>query len=290
MSTPGSTFSRELAWVSATHAAMVGLLLAASLIRGCEAPPDLSTPVEVIVPDFAGEDDSRRSEGKPDEPDVKPPDVKPPDAPPDRGVAVVDTSVKKEKDSGDEKKKPDAKEAKADAKETRKAPPAPKNKVEVSRTLVKRPAGSAGSPRGGSKTKLSAAEIQDLLNRGGKIGKPTLSDAQLKSLVGGTTRYGDGTAMTQEILYLELVRQALYRAWDQPTDIGIAGLVTRVELTLESDGTITSSRMTAGSGNRVMDDSVLRAVRSVRRIPRLPAEFLRGHRRIVVAFELTGTD
>jgi TonB family protein len=89
-------------------------------------------------------------------------------------------------------------------------------------------------------------------------------------------------------LYLELVRATLYRAWDQPTQIGVAGLVARVELSLSSDGSVSASRLLSGSGNAVMDESVMRAVRAVHRIPGLPAEFALSHRRIAVAFELTG--
>lgn len=167
--------------------------------------------------------------------------------------------------------------------DTAKNPPASqKGKVPVSTTLVRRPS------KGGSKTKLSDEEIMRALSKGAKIGKPSLSDDQIRAALDSQQRYGNGPAMTPDMVYMDIMRQTLYRAWDQPTDIGIAGLVTRVELSMDPDGTIASSRITAGSGNRIMDDSVMRAVRAVRRISRVPPEFFRSHRRIVVAFELTG--
>jgi TonB family protein len=283
MSAPGHTFGHHLFWVSLTHAVLIGLILGISFIPGCEGPPDTATTlVELIVPDFPGEDvppdTGPAGPVQPDPAPPAPPAPRPPaPAPPDTGGFTEPAKPKDKKPKAESTAKPPEKKT-----EVRKdASPQP-GKILVSKTLVKRPS------RPGSKTKLSAEEIQRLLDRGAKIGKPTLSDNQLRTLVDSTSKYGPGTAMTQDMVYMEVVRQTLYKAWDQPTEIGIGGLVARVELSLDPDGTLTGSRMTAGSGNRVMDESVMRAVRSVRRISRVPAEFLRAHRRIVVAFELTG--
>lgn len=261
----GRLFRGELLWVSVVHALLIGLLLGVTLIRGCEDTPTLNLPVELIVPDVA-DDDSDADKPVPD--DVKPP----PDPPP-------------EKDDIPELEKPKPEVKKPEVKKPEVKKPEPrKPKIKVSSTLVKR------NPRSKTKTRLSPEEIQSLLDRGGKVGKPTLTDAQLRSLLNSTTKFGSGTPMTQEMLYLELVRQTLYRAWNQPTQIGIAGLVANVELSLSPDGAVAGSRLAGGSGNSTMDESVMRAVRSVRRIPGLPAEFTLSHRRLTVAFELTGNN
>lgn len=263
MSISGHAFRGELLWVSVAHSLLIGLLLGVTLFRGCEDTPNLNLPVELIVPDV-GEEASEADKPSPD-------DVKPAPEPP------------AEKDDIPEPEKPKPEIKKPDVKKPEVKKPEPrKNKIETSQTLVKRPTKS--------RTKLSAEEIQRLLDRGGKIGKPTLTDAQLRSLMNSTTKFGSGSPMTREMLYLELVRQTLYRAWNQPTQIGIAGLVTQVELSLNPDGAVASSRLIGGSGNSTMDESVMRAVRSVRRIQGIPAEFALSHRRIPVAFELTGNN
>lgn len=275
MNTPRHAFRGELFWVSVGHGLLIGLLLGLSLYRGCEAPPDMNLPVELIVPE-AG-DDSAGDKSTPEAVKPAPDEVKPtPEPPPEKDDIPAPEAVKPQADKArpDIKKKPDVK--KSDPR---------KNKIEVSKTLIKR---TSKQGSGGSKTKLSREEIQRLLDRGAKTGKPTLSDAQLRSLLDSSTKFGEGSPMTQERLYLELVRQTLYRAWDQPTQIGIAGLVARVELSLSADGSVAGSRLLGGSGNAIMDESVMRAVRSVRRISGLPAEFVLSHRRITVAFELTG--
>jgi TonB family protein len=61
-----------------------------------------------------------------------------------------------------------------------------------------------------------------------------------------------------------------------------------VDIELGQNGAVLASRLATSSGNAVMDESVLRAVKAVRRIPGLSAEFIRQHRRLPVVFELTG--
>jgi len=88
--------------------------------------------------------------------------------------------------------------------------------------------------------------------------------------------------------YKEMVRKILYRAWDQPGSLGVVGLSTHVELTVSPDGRILDSRLVSGSGNAVMDNSVMQAVRSVSRLNGVPGDYLARHHKMVVSFELTG--
>jgi TonB family protein len=192
----------------------------------------------------------------------------------------------------DEKDIPEPEKPKPPKEEPKPKPPAPKppkpepkkpNKIEVSKKLVRR------QPTSQRRSKLTAEELQRLLDRGARTGsKATLSDDDLRRALNSDMRFSPGNPMSQELLYLEMVRQALYKSWNQPASLGVAGLVTQMEITVQPNGTILGSRVLAGSGNRVMDDSVVRAVQSVRRIYGVPASFFEGHRRIRVAFELTG--
>jgi TonB family protein len=90
------------------------------------------------------------------------------------------------------------------------------------------------------------------------------------------------------MMYQEMIRQVMYRAWNQPSSVAVEGLTTKMAITFGPGGTITGSRMTESSGNGVMDESVRRAVESVGRISELPPSFIEQHGTVIVAFELTG--
>ena len=92
----------------------------------------------------------------------------------------------------------------------------------------------------------------------------------MRRLLNGESRFGDGSPISQEFVVLDMVRQAMYRAWNQPTDIGIAGLVTKVELTFNSDGSIVSSRLLAGAGSTASWPSTPPHLRNGRSAPPMP--------------------
>ena len=281
MNQPGPNYTNELLAVTVGHGLLIGALIAASFIHGCDSPvSDIKSPMELIVQAPPSDDSSpiptdlvkqppeKIPEKSPDKQVEEKKDEKPPD--PDE-VQVLNKK-------GKEKKKPDAK-----PQETKK-PDNKSPKIKISNKVVKRQL-----PNG--KGKLTPEEVRKLLERGAKIGnKPSLSEADMRRLLNSDSKFGDGSAVTQEFIVLDMVRQAMYRAWNQPTDIGIAGLVTRVELTFNPDGTIVGSRILSSSGNKVMDASVMRAVESVHRVSNLPAGYLSSHRHIPVAFELTGNN
>ncbi|MEI7880570.1 MAG: TonB family protein [bacterium] len=282
MNEPGQNYTTELFLVTVCHGLLIGAIIAASFIHGCDAPvSDLNSPMELIVeapPNDSSPIPTELAQPSPEPmpekvPDKQVDDTKD-DAPPDPG----DIPVAKPKDKDKDKKRPAPKPP--EIKKTDSKSP----KIKVSTTKVKR-------PLPGGKGKLTAEEVRKLLDRGAKIGnKSTLSEADMRRLLNSDSRFGEGSAVTQEFIVLDMVRQAMYRAWNQPTDIGIAGLVTRVELTFNPDGTIVGNRILSSSGNKTMDASVMRAVESVRRVSGLPAGYLSSHRRIPVAFELTGNN
>jgi colicin import membrane protein len=283
MNEPGQNYTTELFVVTVCHGLLIGALIAVSFIHGCDAPvSDISSPMELIV-----EAPPSDSSPIPTELAPQPPPENAPEKTPDKQVEEPqedahpdpdEVPILKPKEKEKPKKKPDLKPpepAKQDSKTS---------KIKVSNKIIKRPLPSG-------KGKLTAEEVRKLLDRGAKIGKKSsLSEADMRRLLNSDSKFGEGSAVTQEFIVLDMVRQAMYRAWNQPTDIGIAGLVTRVELTFNPDGTIVGSRILSSSGNKVMDASVMRAVESVRRVNNLPSGYLSSHRRIPVAFELTGNN
>jgi len=274
----GQNYTKELLLVTIGHGLFIGMLLVIPMIHGCDDPtPDMNKPLELYVEPPPSDSQPAPTELMKDLPipekkieEKKEDEEKTP--PPDKDeVGLIEKPKEKPKIKPEPKQKPVQKP------EERK-----KGGIKVSTTLVKKP-----MPPG--KGKLTPEEVRKLLDRGAKLGKKSsLSEADMRRLLNGDSRFGDGSPISQEFVVLDMVRQAMYRAWDQPTDIGIAGLVTKVELTFSSDGTITASRILNSSGNKVMDASVMRAVQSVRRVAGLPPAYLSSHRRIPVSFELTG--
>lgn len=89
--------------------------------------------------------------------------------------------------------------------------------------------------------------------------------------------------------YFAIVRRVFYEAWERPsTAVVPAGTSMTVSIRVMRDGSIAEHRVVRASGHAVMDDSVLRAVRSIRRIEPLPAQYRGPHRDITVEFELAG--
>lgn len=255
------------------HALLIGTLVAISLFRGCIDDSPTNMPMELMV-DLPQDDskDPNVKELHDDSTTPKQNETKKPEPPPDKDDVPAPDKEAVPKKTPPPKKKP----------EPKKPDPSPK-KIEISKKLVKR-----NGPAGSGKSKLTAAEVQRLLDRGAKIGKSTLSETDLRRLLNSDTRFGDGKSMTQDAVYLDAIKQTMYRAWDQPTSLGIAGLVAKVEFSFSADGSISGCRLTAPSGNATMDESVMRAAKSVPRINGIPITFFASHRRITVAFELTG--
>jgi TonB family protein len=150
--------------------------------------------------------------------------------------------------------------------------PAKKSSVEVSKKLVKRPAKI--SPK-----KLSEKEIKHMLGEG------VADNVSTVPAVGTGT---GGGKYHPYALYLSQIRAIMYEAWQQPSSlIGQKGLVTDVEIRIQRDGQITSKKISTSSGNSQMDDSVLRALEKVERVPELPAGFGGSYQDITIDFELT---
>lgn len=268
MRPPG--YSRNVLLSLGMHAILGGTLASLALFHGCSRPSEaLNLPVELIieVPDFG------QPEPEPaPEPEIKKIEVPDPTPEPDD---IPEPVPEKKPEKPPEVKKEEPKKEK----------PA-KPKVEVSKKRVVR---TLPKPTTTRKTTLTPEEIAKAIKQGAKPGqRSSLSDADLRRILSTDMKFSNGRAIDQESVYFEMVRQILYRSWDQPGNLGVVGLTTRVELTVAPDGSILSSRIVGGSGNATMDNSVMQAVHAVRRLNGVPADFLISHRRLTVAFELTG--
>ena len=86
--------------------------------------------------------------------------------------------------------------------------------------------------------------------------------------------------------YYEQVFSRMYAAWIQPPQLrSLPGLSVDVRITVDPEGKILSRVKTRGSGNELMDDSVMKAVHSVKRLSTLPIGY-RKPMEIIVTFVL----
>jgi TonB family protein len=118
---------------------------------------------------------------------------------------------------------------------------------------------------------LSEAEIARLIKQGARIGDTTsIPDASQLSLGA----------------YYNHVHERMYAVWQQPAQLkSLPGLSAEVRLTVAPNGRITDRAKVRGSGNELMDDSVMKAVHAISTLRALPA----GHRKPVdihVVFEI----
>lgn len=117
----------------------------------------------------------------------------------------------------------------------------------------------------------SAAEIARLLKMGARIGDETSVPAPGQLALGA---------------YYNHVHKRMYAVWQQPSQLkSLPGLRTEVRIAVAPDGRIVSRAKTRGSGNDLMDDSVMKAVNAVKALRALPV----GHRKPVdidVVFEI----
>lgn len=125
--------------------------------------------------------------------------------------------------------------------------------------------------------------------------KPKITQRELERLLHDAIATSDSPARqpapTDDFQwYYTLVYQALYDAWQQPGMLSrSAGLATTVVIRVQRDGAITSRTMLRSSGNAIMDQSVMDAVRSVNRLRPLPAAWGGLYKDISVDFLLTDT-
>lgn len=119
-----------------------------------------------------------------------------------------------------------------------------------------------------------------------------LSEEKIREILAPGTPVSDpgvpGKGESNPILdgYYEQVFSRMYAAWIQPPQLrSLPGLSVDVRITVDPEGKILSRVKTRGSGNELMDDSVMKAVHSVKRLSTLPIGY-RKPMEIIVTFVL----
>lgn len=102
------------------------------------------------------------------------------------------------------------------------------------------------------------------------LGSSSASGASVKGAAPGN---GGGTGIGPSVAnYNQYVISLYNRSWNCPSDLTDAGATTTVEIKINKDGSIRSSRITKRSGNKSLDDSVQRTLDTVAAsgVPPLP--------------------
>lgn len=163
-----------------------------------------------------------------------------------------------------EQPKPDIAEPRPKATESTPVAERPKIKINTNK-IVRRDAPKSQTP---PKATLTKEQIKKILDSGVKFtSSPGAPPGEFSDLA----------------LYYAIVQQAMYGAWQQPATVA-KGVSAEVALRIARNGAVLQRRMTRGSGNSLMDESVMRAVESVSRLKPLPPEIGGPHLDVTVEF------
>jgi colicin import membrane protein len=114
----------------------------------------------------------------------------------------------------------------------------------------------------------------------GRIGSPTGAE---DGVVGGV---GQGSANWR---YFQHVHDVMYEAWEQPTTAVDKNVMTTVRLRVARDGSIVETTVQIASGNKLMDESVMAALRKVPRLDPPPDSLVNGQYAVIsVNFQVEG--
>ena len=142
-----------------------------------------------------------------------------------------------------------------------------------------------------NRPKMSADQIRALLTgsvRGvGSTSHGATGRAGYGASLGGGGGGGGGGSDSPLAWYYAMVKQIMYEAWQQPSGLANAGNpIATVTIRVKRDGTISDWQLMRPSGNALMDESVKRAVQSVKRLKPLPPQFIGPSQDITIQFEL----
>ena len=134
---------------------------------------------------------------------------------------------------------------------------------------------------------VSREKVVKTLNRE-KPQPKRLSDEEIRKRLAMNATPGtrDILPPSEEALGFEMVRRAMYKAWNQPGTAEVGDVTAGVTLRLDSSGRVLSSELNRPSGNAVMDVSVRQALLAVSRIEGLSSGFLSRHQVITVTFKV----
>ena len=261
-------FRRVYTGTAITHLVVIGVFVVVQFFLMGARPLKMKeeiTMIDLSGPAGCGGEPGPVAPTPPKLPDVKVPDDIPP--PPDPPKDVIHEIVKPKQPTKAKQKQPAPQV---------KAPTPPRTN-----TMVKAKTKSKGP-------KYTADQIRAMLSGATRtVGSRGVSGrAGYGAAIGGGGG-GGGGADSPVAWYYAMVKQIMYEAWQQPSGLANAGNpIATVTIRVKRDGTISDWQLSRPSGNKIMDDSVRRAVQAVKRLKPLPPQFIGPSQDISIEFEL----
>ncbi|MBQ7722021.1 MAG: TonB family protein [Kiritimatiellae bacterium] len=237
------------------HVVVIGLLLSYASIKGCQMR---RKPIEIKELTIAI--DPFEEEAKPvEETKVEVPKTPPPPKPDDIALQKKPPPKKPDPPKKPEPKKPEPKKPE-------------KPKIEKGKRVTRNPPPIKSMVKPKEKQTLTDEEIKKWLDKRVPI------------------RAGETTSLptSDYSLYLSIIKQSLYDAWDQPSREAAGTRPAEIAFELGAGGRILNPRVNKSSGSAAFDASALDAVRRTGSISGLSADFIRecGRGGIVIEFVL----
>ena len=262
-------------------------------------------PIDLIVvvnENLNGKENEPPPVRPPDPP--KPPAPKPPPPPPPKPPedpvknAVVTNVVKKiDKKKAEEDKKKAEEEKKKKAEEKKKAEAERIRKMRESVKPVKPDKTKPkDKPKEQKPVKPTAADIanalKDVASGDGKTGPKTLSDAEIKKLLGQGYKPGanEQLATSERQRCISLIRNAFHAKWEQVGQPAWTDRLKPMQLKVQFDanGRVTGYKLVQGSSDAKADQTVLKAAALVKVVSGLSPEFIRSEGgTVTVEFKVT---
>ncbi len=179
-----------------------------------------------------------------------------------------------------QKPDPDALEAKADPKP---------HKLQISTDLITRKPNSRTAPKTNSDTQDQERQLADARQKLAKQvvnAARNLRDNATKATTIETSDYGPGGGGPAYANYAAWVKTVFDNAWEAPEDASKDSAITKITVTIASDGNVVSSRITEPSGDSRVDRSVQRTLDRVTFIAPFPEGVKEKQRTYIINFNL----
>ena len=204
--------------------------------------------------------------------------VAPPQPPPPTPVVTPPAPEPEKVEKAEPVKPPDklpADELKPVEKKTAKLP---ERKIQINTQLVARV-----SPRN-SAAAAAQAEAREQQRRAQAV-RSALRDLK-GNLTSATVVDAPGSGSAAYANYRDVVGSIYYAAWTPPDDAANDDAITRVSVTIASDGTVVAARIIAPSGDAGVDNSIQRALDRVTFIAPFPEGATEKERTFIIKFNL----
>ena len=269
------------------HAFVFVALWIGALVQGVLAPKETVVPIDltlVVNENLDGKDDEppplRNPPEKKKEPPKPPAPSKPkeekkkePPKPLEQIVTNVVKKVEKKKPKTPEKTLPPKKDEPPKKDDKKKADETPKKSAkELREERMKKMRESAVK-----NTKPVKIEVKNAPSGNGRTGRQTLSEAEIRRLLGAGYKPGreESLATSELQLGVSLIEMALNEKWDRlAPKVGASGTVL-LSCRLNSAGGLVNVRLAQSCGDALSDRAALQVARSLGYVEHLPKDFLK---------------